>query len=95
MFEPQWTKFQHRYPGGANILELAGNWTFGIVPSVMRYSMLIADSPATQVYIKTHLYCNSNGINNTSDVRNGIGEEDITLFMSYNNAKILYATSNP
>ena len=80
VLEPQWTKFQTRYPDGARVLDFAGNYTFGAVPSLVRYSMLVADSPATQVYIKTHIYCG------------GTPEgEDISSFISNNNAKILYA----
>ena len=80
VLEPQWTKFQTRYPDGARVLDFAGNYTFGAVPSLVRYSMLVADSPATQVYIKTHIYCG------------GTPEgEDVSSFISNNNAKILYA----
>ena len=57
--EVQWTKFQIRFPGAASIIEDAGQWTFGAIPSLMRYSMLVADSPQTQVYLKNQIYCNS------------------------------------
>ena len=56
--EVQWTKFQIRFPGGAKFIENAGQWTFGLVPSLMRYSMLVADSPHTQAYLKNQIYCN-------------------------------------
>ena len=55
--ETQWSKFQVRFPDGAKWLDIAGGWTFGLVPAVMRYSMLIADSPNTQVYIRNEMYC--------------------------------------
>ena len=57
--EVQWTKFQIRFPGAASIIEDAGQWTLGAIPSLMRYSMLVADSPQTQVYLKNQIYCNS------------------------------------
>lgn len=56
--EVQWTKFQIRFPVGAQFIDDAGQWTFGLIPSLMRYSMLVADSPQTQVFLKKQIYCN-------------------------------------
>ena len=52
----QWNKFTARFPGGASAVAWAGDWSGGLVPAVLRYSMLLADSPNT-VYVLHQQMC--------------------------------------
>ena len=54
----QWDMFNAKYPEGVSMVHTVGNWTFGASTSLLRNSMLVADSSQTQ-FILRELLCNA------------------------------------
>ena len=61
----QWDKFVSRFPGGAVTIEAVGNLTLGIVPAVLRTSMLALDSANTQFLLRQEMCPYSTTSNST------------------------------
>ena len=57
----QWDLFQAKFAAGSGtmgFIDAVGTFTMNIVPTVLRYSMYVADSPQTQ-YLVRHYQCNN------------------------------------
>ena len=56
----QWDLFEEKFSGGDESLlfNRISYWTAGVVPTVLRYSMYVADSPQTQYLVRSRM-CNS------------------------------------